>query len=421
MKEKEYLDNIKMITINSMNEQKSLNMLNEDTTEADVDSGENFIGSIIGRYYQRALSPVFCDIQPMNGPTGVVFITSKSKAQKQINNITLGFVASSTKYSIELNDTEYSYTSASDGSDTDIDILTNLGNTLPATVSQSVDSTNKVLIITSLNDGEVFKITNPRNVKNTLTQKARVGGARIFLRKLATTELRDIKTRCTREYFNDVLSSYGKNANDIITKMISQDTVEEIDAIAVQKIKDISTKQSTLTLKSDSAFGAQYSYSDISSKIETIILGMAKETKRGVGAKILVSPKVAGALSSNSDIVRNTSKNESSRDYLGTLFGIYPIYVDTNSYLNSDTGVLVIHDGENFGDKPVIVAHYSTNLHFVDGYDLEESTVNVRDRRAIIQNPIDTEILGSTGVDDSKFCHYFEVDFSNISNVAEFL
>lgn len=325
MRTKEYL---KIIEANSLKEQKSLNMLNEDVSmqAADVQSGYAFIGDIINRYYERAKLPIFCDVQPSIGPAGMIYISTKS------------------------------------------------GN-----------------------------------------------GARSFLRKEAVTELRDIKSRCTREYFSDTISTYGKDAYDLITQMIVQDNIENLDSIIIQKMKDIATIQSTLVLKADTTFGVKYSYSDIGAKIEEIALGMGKNTKRGSGAKVLVSAKVAGGLCSSKDIIRPMFESELERDYIGNLFGIYPVYVDTDNFLNSDIGVLVMHSGTNFGDKPLIVGHYSTNLHYIDGYSLEESAVNIRDRRSIVQNPIDTDILGSTGVNDSKFCNYFEVDFSNISNVDEFL
>ena len=314
---------IKILAKNSITEQGKL--LSEAPLDAsDVESGFEFLGDVIERYYQDSISYYICDIEPMPGPAGRTFISDKTPE-----------------------------------------------------------------------------------------------GARKFYNVDLSTELRELKTRSTKEHFMDLMSQYGKDANEVLSTMISQDAVEEIDSIILTQMKTMATKHNDLVLKANSGKSMRDVFGDIETNIALIGAEMAKTLKRGIYANVIVGSKVAAALAVSFALKQPQKEisDEGLRDYIADLWGMYPIFIDSNSVLGSDNAVLITHTGNKFGDSPLVIGHYSTTVNYVDDYSVEETAVNIRDRRAIIQNPIDTEKFSSTGVDDSQFCHYFEVDFSNLSNL----
>jgi len=231
-------------------------------------------------------------------------------------------------------------------------------------------------------------------------------------------ELNTIQSRVTPEFMSDVFNTYKVNGIEFVSKMITQDMLETIDALVVQRIKTAS-KTDSLAFSSDTSIADSLKIKSLNIKISNIIASIGFLTKRGYRSTILVSPKVAAALFAGNMLLRLDSLEE-NRDFIGLFNGIHRVFIDTNDYLGLGTtseGALIMHDGDFVGDRPMIIGAYSNLLFFSDDYSVTENALMIRNRQMFLRNPIDTQIFGNTTSNSSAFSTFLTVDFSNIASI----
>jgi len=246
-----------------------------------------------------------------------------------------------------------------------------------------------------------------------------VQGDRKVISASGSYELNTIQSRITPEFLADVLKIYKTNAIEFVSKMISQDMLETLDALVVTRIKAVSLLN-TLTFSANAAIADNLKLKTLNIRIENIISDMAISTKRGCRAVLLVSKKVAIALSATKSLLPSKSQEEEHRDFLGYLNGIHKVFLDTNNYMAlapTVEGALIMHDGPYVGDRPMVVGAYSNLLSFHDNYSVTQNAVMIRNRQMFLRNPIDTQILGNITPNSSAFSTFLTVDFTNTTAI----
>jgi len=243
-----------------------------------------------------------------------------------------------------------------------------------------------------------------------------VQGDRKVISASGSYELNTIQSRITPEFLADVLKIYKTNAIEFVSKMISQDMLETLDALVVTRIKAVSLLN-TLTFSANAAIADNLKLKTLNIRIENIISDMAISTKRGCRAVLLVSKKVAIALSATKSLLPSKSQEEEHRDFLGYLNGIHKVFLgylngihkvflDTNNYMAlapTVEGALI---------RPMVVGAYSNLLSFHDNYSVTQNAVMIRNRQMFLRNPIDTQILGNITPNSSAFSTFLTVDFT---------
>jgi hypothetical protein len=318
-----------------------------------------------------------CGVQPMTGPTGLIFAM---RAQ----------YATATAFSGEALFNEANTAFGGEGAHTPFSATVNPGTAASGT----------------------FGTANTGTGMSTATAEDKTLAYMGFQidRVAVTAKTRGLQAAYTLELAQDLKAIHGLDAETELTNILSTEILAEINREVVRTIYATANvgitgvSSNTVNLSStavndvDGGTSGRWAverYKALLFRIEQASNKIAKDTRRGKGNLLIVSTDVASALAMtglldyNSALVGNTNLavDDTGNTFAGTLFGRIKVYVDPYSVANSDY-VVVGYKGTTPYDAGLFYCPY-VPLQMVRAIDptTYQPKVGFKTRYGLVSNP----------------------------------
>jgi len=252
-----------------------------------------------------------------------------------------------------------------------------------------------------------------------------------------TAKSRGLQAAYTLELAQDLKAIHGLDAETELTNILSTEILAEINREVVRTIYATanvgitSVSQNVVNLSSstltDAAGGTSgrwqvEKYKSLLFRIEQAANKIAKDTRRGKGNMLIVSTDVASALAMtglldyNSALSNNTNLtvDDTGNTFAGTLFGRLKVYVDPFSVAGSDY-VVVGYKGTNAYDAGLFYCPY-VPLQMVRAIDptTYQPKVGFKTRYGLVANPFATG-AGTGALSDGTNLYYRKFKVLNVN------
>jgi len=244
---------------------------------------------------------------------------------------------------------------------------------------------------------------------------------------------RALKAQYTLELAQDLKAIHGLDAEAELSNILSTEILAEINrevvrtlyAVANVGVTGVSTATFNLASSADtSGRWAVEKFKGLLFAVEKACNKIAKDTRRGKGNILIVSTDVASALSMTGlldyqgALTNNTNLavDDTGNTFAGTLFGRLRVYVDPYSVTGSDY-VIVGYKGATPYDAGVFYCPY-VPLQMVRAIDPDtfQPKIGFKTRYGLVQNPFgnsqqgaDTAISGVLTNDTNTYYRKFQV------------
>lgn len=291
--------------------------------------------SLVRRSLPNMIAYDVCGVQPMTGPTGLIFAMRSRYANVSNTNVANG---------IEALFNEANTAWSGTGTHTPFDTA----NVNPGTSNSSYFSLS--------NTGVGFA-TNTAEDLGGATAWAEMGFS--IEKVTVTANTRGLKSEYTLELAQDLKAIHGLDAETELANMMSTELLAEINrqvvrtiyATAIPGVQYAGTPgvYNLAVSGGDSAGRWQIeTYKGLIYAVEREANKIAKDTRRGKGNIVICSTDVASALAMtglldyNSALTNNTNLNvdDTGNTFAGTLFGRLKVYIDPYSVSGADWAVV---------------------------------------------------------------------------------
>jgi hypothetical protein len=242
-----------------------------------------------------------------------------------------------------------------------------------------------------------------------------------------TAKTRGLQAAYTLELAQDLKAIHGLDAETELTNILSTEILAEINREVVRTIYatanvgivGLSSASHNLTSSVDNSGRWQVErYKALLFQIERASNKIAKDTRRGKGNLLIVSTDVASALAMtglldyNSALSNNTNLavDDTGNTFAGTLFGRIKVYVDPYSVAASDY-VVVGYKGSTPYDAGLFYCPY-VPLQMVRAIDptTYQPKVGFKTRYGLVANPFATAAgTGALATDTNLYYRKFQV------------
>jgi hypothetical protein len=304
-------------TERALNEERGVNgMLNEnDTTTGSIVNYDPVLISLVRRAMPNLIAYDVAGVQPMSGPTGLIF------AMKARYNDTTDGSANPGK--VTAADTEALFNEA----DTDFSGTGTHAGTLPYGNLDSPEVAYTTGTGAATADAEA---ATPAELGFTI-EKATV-----------TAKTRQLKAEYTMELAQDLKAIHGLDAESELANILSSEILAEINREVIRSINS-TAKTGGANVGTDGLFDlvadadgrwAVEKFKSLIYQLEVEANAIAKETRRGKGNFVICSSNVASALAAAgqldyaSNISSNLNVDDSGNTFAGVLNGKMKVYVD---------------------------------------------------------------------------------------------
>jgi hypothetical protein len=253
-------------------------------------------------------------------------------------------------------------------------------------------------------------------------------------RVAVTAKSRGLQAAYTLELAQDLKAIHGLDAETELTNILSTEILAEINREVVRTIYAtsnvgiVSAATATMNLNSDAANNGTSGrwqvekYKSILFAVERAANKIAKDTRRGKGNILILSTDVASALAMtglldyNSALSNNTNLavDDTGNTFAGTLFGRIKVYVDPYSVTGTDY-VVVGYKGANPYDAGLFYCPY-VPLQMVRAIDptTYQPKVGFKTRYGLVANPFATGAgLGALANNTNMYYRRFQVENIN--------
>jgi hypothetical protein len=253
-------------------------------------------------------------------------------------------------------------------------------------------------------------------------------------RVAVTAKSRGLQAAYTLELAQDLKAIHGLDAETELTNILSTEILAEINREVVRTIYAtanvgiLGAATATMNLNLDAANNGTSGrwqvekYKSILFAIERAANKIAKDTRRGKGNILILSTDVASALAMtglldyNSALSNNTNLavDDTGNTFAGTLFGRIKVYVDPYSVANADY-VVVGYKGANPYDAGLFYCPY-VPLQMVRAVDPStyQPKVGFKTRYGLVANPFATGAgLGVLANNTNMYYRRFQVENIN--------
>jgi hypothetical protein len=372
-------------------------------SEGGIKGFDPILIGLVRRALPNLMAYDICGVQPMTGPTGLIF------AMRSV-------YASSTARGGEALYNEANTAHSGGGSHT-LNSDVNFGDADSATFGLA--NTGAGLATSTAED---------------LTMKYM--GFQID-RVSVTAKSRGLQAAYTLELAQDLKAIHGLDAETELTNILSTEILAEINREVVRTIYATanvgisSVSQNVVNLSSSTISDADggtsgrwqvEKYKSLLFRIEQAANKIAKDTRRGKGNLLIVSTDVASALAMtglldyNSALSNNTNLtvDDTGNTFAGTLFGRVKVYVDPYSVAGSDY-VVVGYKGSNAYDAGLFYCPY-VPLQMVRAIDptTYQPKVGFKTRYGLVANPFATG-AGTGALADGTNYYYRKFQVLNIN------
>ena len=338
-----------------------------------------------------------CGVQPMTGPTGLIFAMRSNYANSTAMTGEALYQEANTAYAGAGDHTAFSTSVNPADPDSAVFGTANTGTGMSTTVAE-----DKTLAYMG------FQID----------------------RVAVTAKTRGLQAAYTLELAQDLKAIHGLDAETELTNILSTEILAEINREVVRTIYAtanvgiIGTTSNTFNLSATADTSGRWQvekYKSLLFAVERAANKIAKDTRRGKGNLLIVSTDVASALAMtglldyNSALSNNTNLavDDTGNTFAGTLFGRIKVYVDPYSVSGSDY-VVVGYKGTTPYDAGLFYCPY-VPLQMVRAIDptTYQPKVGFKTRYGLVSNPFaggaNKALLGALTNDTNVYYRKFRV------------
>jgi hypothetical protein len=379
--------------------------------EGNIKGFDPILIGLVRRALPNLMAYDVCGVQPMTGPTGLIFAMQAKYANATLQNGGEAF----------FNEANTAWTG------TGAHATGMLGSGVGAMGSILANANAFNNVVTS-NTGTGMTTATGEDLG---TSMAQMGFSIERISVVAKT--RALKAEYTLELAQDLKAIHGLDAEAELSNILSTEILAEINRevvrtiYAVANIGYVGLSTNTFNLASASDTSGRWAvekFKGLLFAIERASNKIAKDTRRGKGNILIVSTDVASALSMTGlldyqgALTNNTNLavDDTGNTFAGTLFGRLKVYVDPYSITGSDY-VVVGYKGPTPYDAGVFYCPY-VPLQMVRAInpDTFQPKIGFKTRYGLVQNPFgnsqqgaDTVVSGSLTNHTNTYYRKFSV------------
>ena len=353
--------------------------------------------SLVRRAMPNLIAYDVCGVQPMNGPTGLIFAMKSRYQGGSTSNREALFNEAETQFSGDSSGTHDSDNASGwNGVDSEGARLTSLAaGGMPTADAEALGRTG----------GSSFNEMGFTIERQTVTAKSRA-----------------LKAEYTLELAQDLKAIHGLDAETELANILSTEILAEINREVIRTVNSqakTGAQQANVTAKgvfnmssdADGRWSAE-KFKGLTVQIDRECNVIAKETRRGKGNVIICSSDVAtalaaaGSLDYSPAISNNLQVDDTGNTFAGVLNGRIRVYIDP--YANTDY-VTVGYKGQNPYDSGVFYCPY-VPLQMVKavGEDDFQPRIGFKTRYGMASNPF-VGATPSDGLATAKTNQYYRI------------
>ena len=340
--------------------------------------------SLVRRSLPNLMAYDICGVQPMTGPTGLIFAMRAAYANATARTTEALFLEANTAF-------------AGNGTHTPFSAAAN------ANASISGGQSNVSIFAIGANTGYGMSTAYGEDLGATGT----IAGMGFSIEKVTVTaNTRALKAEYTIELAQDLKAVHGLDAETELSNILSTEILAEINREVVRSVYSIAApgantaavpglfNLATTGGDTDGRWQVE-KYKGLIYQIEREANKIAKDTRRGKGNIVIVSSDVASALAMsglldyNSALTNNTNLtvDDTGNTFAGTLFGRLKVYVDPYSVPGADY-VVVGYKGNVSYDAGLFYCPY-VPLQMVRAIDPNtfQPKIGFKTRYGLVMNP----------------------------------
>jgi hypothetical protein len=360
--------------------------------ETNIKGFDPILIGLVRRALPNLMAYDVCGVQPMTGPTGLIFAMQAKYAN--VGNSELTGSAHPEAFFNEAN-TAWSGTGAHS--------TTMLGSAALGSLNGAGPQANVVLA----NTGTGMTTAAGEDLGSTMAQMGFT-----IERISVVAKTRALKAEYTLELAQDLKAIHGLDAEAELSNILSTEILAEINREVIRTIYAIANigylglTTNTFNLNSASDTSGRWAvekFKGLLFAIERASNKIAKDTRRGKGNIVIVSTDVASALSMTGlldyqgALTNNTNLavDDTGNTFAGTLFGRLKVYVDPYSITGSDF-VIVGYKGPTPYDAGLFYCPY-VPLQMVRAInpDTFQPKIGFKTRYGLVQNPFGNSQQGA--------------------------
>ena len=372
--------------------------------------------SLIRRSMPNLVAYDLAGVQPMNGPTGLIFamrsrFDNQNGTEALFNEPDSAFSAQNNAASL----TQGDYTGATDG-DSDVGFGTTAqGGTNPSILNGGSDNDYSV--------GQGFKTQDLEKLGDNTTSNDFRGMAFSIEKVSVTAKSRALKAEYSLELAQDLKAIHGLDAEAELANILSTEILAEINREIIRTIY----KTAEAGAQTNTATGGVFDLDTDSNgrwmvekfkgmifQLERDANAIAQRTRRGKGNIILCSADVASALTAAGQLDytpalnSNLQVDDTGNTFAGTLNGRYKVYIDPfAANLDANQYYVMGYKGTSPYDAGLFYCPY-VPLQMVRavGQDTFQPKIGFKTRYGMVSNPFaegTTQGLGRITANSNRY------------------
>jgi len=383
--------------------------------------------SLIRRSMPNLIAYDLCGVQPMNGPTGLIFAmrsryTNQSGSETFYNEVDSAFSGQSAAFT----QTE-GWTGGNVGMGTTAQQGLN-----PAVLSPSAGTTAQTANATGAdiyNVGQGMRTDNAESLgeSNAFNQMA------FSIEKVTVTaKSRALKAEYSLELAQDLKAIHGLNAEAELANILSTEILAEINREVIRTIYKVAKPGAQVNTATAGTFDLDVDsngrwsvekFKGLIFQIERDANAIAQQTRRGKGNTILCSADVASALAMagvldyTPALNANLNVDDTGNTFAGVLQGKYRVYIDPYSAnVNANQFYVVGYKGSSPYDAGLFYCPY-VPLQMVRavGENTFQPKIGFKTRYGMVANPFAQGLdVGSGALNTNVNTYYRRVKVANL-------
>jgi hypothetical protein len=398
------------------------------TTGTPVAGFDPVLISLIRRSMPNLIAYDLCGVQPMNGPTGLIFAmrsryNNQTGAETFYNEVDSAFSGQNKGLNLEGGFTDGTVglgTTAQGGSNPSIlDASNQANNAAPGNSQYNVGGGMETGASEALGDA----------ADNYFNEMA------FSIEKLtATAKSRALKAEYSLELAQDLRAIHGLNAEAELANILSTEILAEINREIIRTIYKVAVPGAQVNTATPGAFDLDVDsngrwsvekFKGLIFQIERDANAIAQQTRRGKGNMILCSADVASALTMagvldyTPALNANLNVDDTGNTFAGVLQGKYRVYIDPYSAnVAANQFYVVGYKGTNPYDAGLFYCPY-VPLQMVRavGEQTFQPKIGFKTRYAVVANPFAkgaTESVAPDNISTNSNVYYRRVKVQNL-------
>ena len=382
--------------------------------------------SLIRRSMPNLIAYDLCGVQPMNGPTGLIF-AMRSRYNNQSGTESF-FNEPNSAFSGQ--DAGFDVTSGFSGGSVGMGTTTQ-GGTNPSILDGSNQANNAAIGANQYNAGQGMRTDSAENLDGT-------GGdafnqmAFSIEKVTVTAKSRALKAEYSLELAQDLKAIHGLNAEAELANILSTEILAEINREIIRTIYKVAKPGAQVNTATAGTFDLDVDsngrwsvekFKGLIFQIERDANAIAQQTRRGKGNMILCSADVASALTMagvldyTPALNANLNVDDTGNTFAGILQGKYKVYIDPYSAnVAANQFYIVGYKGSSPYDAGLFYCPY-VPLQMVRavGQDSFQPRIGFKTRYGLVANPFaEGTTQGQGALTTNANAYYRRVTVANL-------